>query len=141
MAKRPKTPGHATDADQQKVGYGRPPVHSRFKPGESGNPKGRLPGARSFRADLDAELQALVQVSENGQTKLVSKQLLVIKSLIASAIKGDSRAAKLTIDQIAHHGLGEQETGAPSPLSATDDAILRDFVNSLGGDYGCPADG
>src|SRR5258708_20178379 len=31
------------------VGYGRPPVHSRFKPGKSGNPKGRAKQSRNMR--------------------------------------------------------------------------------------------
>ena len=33
---------------QQRVGYGNPPLHSRWRPGQSGNPSGRPKGRRSF---------------------------------------------------------------------------------------------
>jgi Family of unknown function (DUF5681) len=49
-----------------KVGYGKPPLNSRYKPGQSGNPSGRPKGAASFRSDFAAELGELV--SEGGST-------------------------------------------------------------------------
>ena len=38
----------ANDVDAEKVGYGRPPLTTRFKPGESGNPRGRPKGSKSL---------------------------------------------------------------------------------------------
>ena len=38
------------------AGYGKPPRHSRFKKGQSGNPKGRPRGSRNFSTDLKATL-------------------------------------------------------------------------------------
>ncbi len=38
------------DKPHQLIGYASPPVESRWKPGQSGNPKGRKPGSRSFRS-------------------------------------------------------------------------------------------
>ena len=49
------------------VGYGKPPRHSQFKPGESGNPSGTRKGGRSLKLDLAAELSEEVRVSENGK--------------------------------------------------------------------------
>ena len=42
-----------TDAanPDKKVGYKRPPLHTRFRPGMSGNPRGRQKGVRNFAAD------------------------------------------------------------------------------------------
>ena len=37
------------------VGYGKPPVHTQFKPGQSGNPKGRPKGAKNKRPKLNEE--------------------------------------------------------------------------------------
>lgn len=45
-----------TDKDDCEVGYGKPPRHSQFKPGQSGNPRGRKKGSRGLRTDLHAEL-------------------------------------------------------------------------------------
>ena len=50
-----------------KIGYGRPPVHSRFKPGQSGNPRGRPKGSLNFETDLKRTLQAPVTLNEWGQ--------------------------------------------------------------------------
>jgi hypothetical protein len=43
-----------TDAAEpnEKVGYKRPPRHTRFQPGVSGNPRGRQKGVRDFAADV-----------------------------------------------------------------------------------------
>jgi hypothetical protein len=49
-----------------KVGYARPPEHSRFKPGRSGNPKGRPRRHRNLRTVLDETLQETLEVSVKG---------------------------------------------------------------------------
>jgi hypothetical protein len=55
------------DRDPDAVGYGRPPRSTRFKPGQSGNPKGRPKGVQSLGAILDKALAARVSVQENGR--------------------------------------------------------------------------
>ena len=37
------------------VGYGKPPSHTRFKPGESGNPRGRPRGSRNAQPSFSEE--------------------------------------------------------------------------------------
>jgi Family of unknown function (DUF5681) len=49
------------------VGYGKPPLHSRFKKGRSGNPHGRPKGSSNMSTLLDHALNEQVVVSENGQ--------------------------------------------------------------------------
>ena len=49
------------------VGYGKPPVHSQFQPGKSGNPKGRPTSTKNLKTDLAQELAERVQVTENGR--------------------------------------------------------------------------
>ena len=51
-----------SDKDDEKVGYGRPPKHSRFRKGQSGNPRSRPKGARGLKTDLRAELSERVRV-------------------------------------------------------------------------------
>jgi hypothetical protein len=91
------------------VGYGRPPVGSRFKPGRSGNPAGRPKGVPSFRSDLAAELQRPHEISENGTP--ISKQRAVIKSLTGKAMD-DIRAATVLFAIIKHYRVGTDE---PAP--------------------------
>jgi hypothetical protein len=83
-----------TDYD---VGYGKPPKHSRFKKGVSGNPRGRVKrGDPAMRDILDRVLNAKIDFRERGKLKKASRKELNIKRLVVSAMKGDlSDAAML----------------------------------------------
>ena len=83
------------------VGYKNPPLHSRFRPGQSGNPKGRPKGAKGFAAELDRELTSKIAIVENGRRRRVSKQIAMIKSVVARAVKGDPRAVATVLANTA----------------------------------------
>ena len=82
----------ANSADEFNVGYKRPPRHTRFHRGESGNPGGLRPGVRNFATDVKAVLKAPVALSEKGKTRRVSTQEAVLLRLKEKALKGDPRA-------------------------------------------------
>jgi hypothetical protein len=52
--------------DDYAVGYGKPPLHTRFKKGQSGNPRGRPPGAKNLSTLLNEALNEPVIVAANG---------------------------------------------------------------------------
>lgn len=79
------------------VGYGKPPTASRFKPGQSGNPKGRPKGSKSARTLLDRALSTPITITENGRSKTVQHREALFKSLTAKALKGDMRSLALII--------------------------------------------
>lgn len=85
-------------ARSYETGYGKPPRENMFKRGQSGNPRGRHKGARNLKTELKEELEELILVREGGSEKTVSKLRAMLKSLIASAIKGNPRAAKVVLD-------------------------------------------
>ena len=60
-------------SEQYEVGYGKPPKHSQFKTGQSGNPKGRKKGVKNINTILDGILNEKVVLSENGSTYKISK--------------------------------------------------------------------
>jgi|SRR5208283_1362649 len=74
------------------VGYRKPPEATRFKPGRSGNPKGRPKGSANLATDLPAELGEQITVREGGRPRRISKQRALVKSLMAKALQGDVRA-------------------------------------------------
>ena len=86
------------DGPDPKVGYRRPPVRTRFKTGQSGNPKGRPKGAKNFQTVLAAELNGAVQVTENGKRKTITKRQVIGKQLVNGAAAGDPKAIALLLN-------------------------------------------
>jgi len=75
------------------VGYGQPPVESRFKKGQSGNPTGRPKGTPNLSTVLLKTLSERVIVNENGKRKSISKMQAFVKQMVNQAASGDLRAA------------------------------------------------
>ena len=79
-------------SDDYPVGYGRPPKHSQWKKGQSGNKRGRPKGAQALGNILDQEQNEMVTITENGVQKRLSKLHVAVKAAFAKAMKGDARA-------------------------------------------------
>lgn len=75
------------------VGYRRPPKHSRFKPGQSGNRKGRPP-RRQEALDVAGLLDEPIPVSQAGAAREMSGFEVGVRKLVSRALKdGDLQAA------------------------------------------------
>ncbi len=113
------------------IGYGKPPKHSQFKQGQSGNPKGRKKGSKGIKSDLGAQLKTTVTVTENGQRKNLRMQEVILKTLAAKAAKGDVRAIEvITSLTIQMFGIEDERKGK-SILSASDQSILDGYLESM----------
>jgi hypothetical protein len=104
----------ARDSGHHGGGYGSPPKPSQFKKGTSGNPRGRPKNAPSFKADLAAELQEKLSLTENGKERKITKQRAFIKTLTAAAIKKDIRAVNALVACMRYFGVGGEEPAAES---------------------------
>jgi len=111
------------------TGYKRPPAASRWKKGQSGNPSGRKRGTANLKTDLIAEMSEVIQISEGGNPRRITKQRALLKSLTAGAIKGDPRAAHLILNLLARVLEDDRLPIASRPVSAEDEAILKAFLN------------
>jgi hypothetical protein len=81
-----------------KVGYKRPPVKSRFRKGQSGNPHGRRKGQRNMGPVLAEVLRQTVTVKQEGKSQRMSKGEALIQMLLSKALNGDSRTIKAMLD-------------------------------------------
>lgn len=83
------------------VGKGKPPVHSRFAKGQSGNPSGRPKGRRSS-LPYDAVLGQLVTVRENGQQRRLPADKAFLLHLANKGLSGDGPASRATLAALEH---------------------------------------
>ena len=77
---------------KQTVGYKHPPEHSRFKKGQSGNPRGRRRKTVTVADIVAEELQSTVFISENGQRIKINKLRLFFKQALNRAISGNAQS-------------------------------------------------
>ena len=113
------------------VGYKNPPKETQFKPGQSGNPKGRPKGARNLKTDLMEELGEKIVVTENGQQRTISKQQALVKAMLAKGMKGDTAAGKA----IFNLALGFEQVTSQERISLAmsddDDAVMEAFKDKV----------
>jgi hypothetical protein len=116
------------------VGYGRPPRHTRFRKGQSGNPKGRRKGSRALKTDLDEALKATLTITVGGKKRKGTTQALSMYALAVKAATGDLRASKLLADLVlAVFGPGDRN-GTEAKLSKHDEELLDRLLDRLAPD-------
>lgn len=119
---------HDDGADAYTVGYRKPPVHTRFRPGRSGNPKGRPKQSRNFKTELVEELFERVLVKEGGRAKKVTKQRAMLKAMSAKAMSGNVSAFLSIVNLVYRYlHIEESQDSEIADLSASDQAILEAF--------------
>lgn len=95
--------------DDEPVGYRHPPKQYQFKPGRSGNPKGRPKGAPGLRKILEKEFAHRLEIREGGNRIKLSKLQVIVKRELEKAMGGDQRAIEHVIAlNLQIFGLGEE---------------------------------
>jgi len=85
--------------ERRKVGYKSPPIHSRFKPGTSGNPKGRPKPfkIRNVKNDLRDIFLKKVRVKVGDTYVFMSKIEALYEVLVRESLKGNMKSAALAV--------------------------------------------
>ena len=93
-------------------GYGKPPEHSRFKKGQSGNPRGRPKGSKNLSTLVFEELRKKVTLPIEGKVRRVSKGELAAKMWVSQVIKGDHKAREqiLKLEEHSSTIYGKQDS-------------------------------
>ena len=128
-----RKPSRAAEDAPYEVGYCKPPKHTRFKPGHSGNPGGRPRGQRNFGAAVRDAVNRKITMREGNRTRNVSKMDGIIEVTLNKALQGDFKAVTAFIQFARCAGLmDETAEQSTESVSAEDDAILAGYLERLG---------
>jgi hypothetical protein len=119
------------------VGYGKPPVHSRFRKGQSGNPAGRRrkgegEGARKL---ILHEAFRLLNLREGDKVIRMPALQAVLRSQIASAAKGNGaaqRAVVKTVQDLEAEARLTAGVGNQKPNKDVNDVTDQELMAILG---------
>jgi Family of unknown function (DUF5681) len=128
---RKSASGHSAESeDGYEVGYGKPPKNTRFKTGQSGNPRGRRRGQRNLRTVVKEVLKETITIREGERTRTISRLDAIVRVTINNALKGDVKAFAAFIQLIRPTGLmdEEAETSSQNVVGTEDNAILAEFL-------------
>jgi hypothetical protein len=108
------------------VGYRKPPGHTRFTKGRSGNPRGRSPGTKNLKTLLSDALNELVIVAANGGRCKVTKREAIITQLVNRSATADLRAIKILLDMLRDiEGQAEPASPETSAFSEADEKVIE----------------
>ena len=113
------------------VGYGRPPVQSQFRKGQSGNPRGRPPGRTRdipfVRLD-EAFAKALhepLSMTLDGRRVTTTRGEGIVYRVVTDALRGDHRAIRRVLEWMERLGTASQDgqgtKASPNPSQVTDE--------------------
>jgi hypothetical protein len=109
---------------KDKIGPGKPPKHSQFKPGQSGNPTGRPKGSKNLATLLGKELNKKITVTENGNQKKITFLEAVTRRLVTDSVKGNTRALELLLKTMNALGQKPDHNEQNSEHTISDPAAL-----------------
>jgi len=122
----------ADDEHDYKVGPGRPPLRTRFKKGQSGNPGGRR--KKPLPALLADALNEPVFVTIDGERRQITKREAIVHQLVNKSTTADLRATKMLFDMMKD---AEQKAGVAAPpaeprqLDEADKEVLQNFIERI----------
>jgi hypothetical protein len=113
------------------VGYGKPPVHTRFAKGVSGNPRGKKKGQKSLRAILQEVFGEKISVRTSRGVRKVTKLRALVEKTMNDALTGNPRAVLHMVTFAKHAGLTQEAEvieAATGELKEEDLAILKRYM-------------
>ena len=114
--------------DAEDVGYGKPPRRHQFKPGESGNPKGRKKGVKNEVTILQELLQHKVSLNERGKIRKIPLLEAILRKVAEDCLRGNIKSVGFLLNRYYAAAAGDVAEG---DLSEDDKAILEAYLGGL----------
>lgn len=120
-------------SEGEPIGYGLPPRATRFRKGQSGNPRGR-PKNRHREIPYDTVLGQMVTIREDGRQRRVTAAEAFLLQLTQKGLSGDSAAARASLDAIesARAAHSESHTGPAEIIWKSVDSGADAIIDPLG---------
>ncbi len=115
---RPKTRGG-------EVGYGKPPKEHRWRPGQSGNPRGRPRGSKNESTILRETLHRKIGIRVEGKLKKITVLEAIYLRIAEDSLKGNTKSAAFMLNRYGALVSGELQA---TDLSPDDREVLEDFA-------------
>jgi hypothetical protein len=113
-----------SDQEEWQVGYCKPPQQSRFKKGQSGNPRGRPKGRKNYRDRFHDIINEKVVINENGHRRKLSKFDVAVRQTINKAAGGDHRSIKMVLEMYQHFSRDGDRAEPITMVISDDDSKL-----------------
>lgn len=116
--------------DEYSIGYKKPPKHTRFQAGKSGNPKGRPKGAKGFSTIFREEANKKVQVKIGDKVEKITKLQAAMAQLVNKAAQGNHAAICKVMDMATFEEQKQEEIRIqedPETISQSDLAIIESY--------------
>ena len=113
------------------IGYARPPVTGRFKPGGVGNPNGRRKKKKTVGEMLREVMGMRHRIEENGKIRTLTTQDLIFRKLAHDADRGNIRAIQTLFNLLDRYQDSAQTTLDPADLELEDRKIIEEHLSKL----------
>ena len=125
-----KTSDSSLEGSDYEVGYCRPPKHTQFQPGQSGNRKGRPKRVPTILEDIYKVLRQRISIREGDRTTTVSKQRALALHAVNSCLKEDKKGPTSLIALVRALGLMQErpKSEEPDTFTLNDQALLDDYI-------------
>ena len=114
------------------VGYGKPPHHTQFKTGQSGNPRGRPCGSKNLKTLVNEVLNELVTITENSRRRKITKREAIVREVVNCSARPDLRAVKIVFDLLRDiEGQTEPASAETYAFTAADEEVIEQLKARL----------
>ncbi len=112
------------------VGYRKPPKHTQFPKGRSGNPKGRPKGSQNVSTIFRRVARQRVKVTGDGRSRYITKLEATVTQLSNQAASGEPRAIR---EYLFWNHLCEEPVQADpgTALQEVDRAVMANILKRL----------
>jgi len=114
------------------VGYGKPPRHTRFRKGQSGNPRGRACGSKNLKTLLSEALNEPAIITENGRRRKITMREAIVRQVVNSSATPDLRAVRIVFDLLRDiEGQSEPASPDTSAFTEADEEVIEQLKARL----------